>query len=280
MIGEKTIKLSLAIQTPEVRHTVPVALLSGSLEEKLSKAAALGADGVEIMSSDPEALDVSALKRALAAAGLEAAAVGTGAVAGSTGLTLLHTDGEVRRQARLRLYRLIQFAGQVDAPVVTIGAFRGRGAWMGEGAEDELADGLRAAAELAAGHGVRLALEPVNRYEVDLIHTVAEGLDFLRRVGHDSLGLLIDTFHANIEESDRLEPYRRVMEAGRLFHIHLGDNNRLAPGWGAIDFRAIVHCLRRGSYQGYLSAELLPRPDPDAAAAQTVRHMREVMGDD
>ncbi|NLT43030.1 MAG: sugar phosphate isomerase/epimerase [Anaerolineae bacterium] len=277
---ESAIKLSLAMQTPEVKHAVPVALLSGTLTEKLSKAAVWGADGVEIMSSDPDALDVPALKRSLADARLAAAAVGTGAVAGSTGLTLLHADAEVRRQARMRLYRLIQFADQVGAPVVTIGAFRGRAAWMGEGAEGELADGLRAAAELAAGYGLRLALEPVNRYEVDLIHTVDEGLDFLRRVGHDSLGLLIDTFHANIEESDRLDPYRRVLEAGRLFHVHLGDNNRLAPGWGVIDFRAIVACLRRGGYQGYLSAELLPRPDPDAAAQQTLRHMREAMGEE
>jgi sugar phosphate isomerase/epimerase len=232
------------------------------------------------MSSDPDVLDVPALKRGLAAAGLEAAAVGTGAVAGSTGLTLLHADPDVRRQARLRLYRLIRLADEVGAPVVTIGAFRGRAAWMGEGAEGELADALRAAAELAAGYAVRLALEPVNRYEVDLVHTVDQGLDFLRRVGHNDLGLLIDTFHANIEESDPLAPYRRVMQAGRLYHVHLGDNNRLAPGWGAIDFRAIVECLRRGGYTGYLSAELLPRPDPDAAARQTLQHMRNLIDGD
>lgn len=270
-------KLSLAIQTPEVKHTVPVALLSGTFEEKLAKAAALGADGVEMMSSDPDCLDAVVLKRSLADSGLEAAAVGTGAVAGSCGLTLLHSDHEVRRRARLRLYDLIRFAHEVDAPVVTIGAFRGRAAWVGEGAGRELADALRAAAELAAGYGLRLALEPVNRYEVDLIHTVEEGLDFLRRVGHDSLGLLIDTFHANIEESDRLAPYRRALEAGKLYHVHLGDNNRLAPGWGMIDFPAIVDCLRRGGYQGYLSAELLPRADPDAAARQTLAYMRDVL---
>ena len=157
------------------------------------------------------------------------AAIGTGAVAASSGLTLLHADAEVRLQARRRLDQLIEFAAAVGAPIVTIGAFRGRAAWMGEGAREELQGALRAAAELAAAYDVRLALEPVNRYEVDLIHTVEEGLAFLREVGRESLGLLLDTFHVNIEESSWTEPFRRAHAAGKLFHVHLGDNNRLAP---------------------------------------------------
>ena len=94
-------------------------------------------------------------------------------------------------------------------------------------------------------------------------------------MGHSHLGLLLDTFHVNIEEASLYDCFRRVMAAGRLWHVHLGDSNRLAPGQGHIDFAGIVTTLREIDYQGYLSAELLPCPDPDAAAAATIDHMRQ-----
>ena len=65
------------------------------------------------------------------------------------------------------------------------------------------------------------------------------------------------------------------MAAGRLWHVHLGDSNRLPPGQGHIDFAGIVTTLREIGYLGYLSAELLPRPDPDTAAASTINYMRQ-----
>jgi sugar phosphate isomerase/epimerase len=65
------------------------------------------------------------------------------------------------------------------------------------------------------------------------------------------------------------------MAAGRLWHVHLGDSNRLPPGQGHLDFPAIVATLREVGYQGYLSAELLPRPNPDAAAEATIAYMRQ-----
>lgn len=270
-------KLSLVVQTPEVGPTISVALLAGAFEEKLAKAAAFGAQGVELMTADPLILDAQAVRRSLKEVGLEVAAIGTGAIAASAKLTLLHADEEVRRQALERLYELIRFADTVDAPVVTIGAFRGRAAWVGEGARAILQEALGAAAEVASKYGVRLALEPVNRYEVDLIHTVEQGLQLVDEVGHRSLGVLLDTFHVNIEESSWTEPFEVALAARRLFHVHLGDNNRLAPGWGLIDFAAIVECLRRHRYRGYLSAELLALPDPDTAARQTLTYMRGIM---
>jgi len=81
----------------------------------------------------------------------------------------------------------------------------------------------------------------------------------------------------NIEEPTYAESIRETMAAGRLWHIHLGDSNRLPPGHGHIDFDEIVATLRRTGYDGYLSAELFPRPDPDAAAAATIRHMRPIL---
>ncbi len=128
--------------------------------------------------------------------------------------------------------------------MVTIGSFRGKLAWVGAGGRSHLVGVLRRAAEHAAAAGLRLALEPLNRYEADLINTAEQGLEFVEDVGHPALGLLLDTYHVNIEEASWEAPFRRLMQAGRLWHVHLGDNNRLPPGRGMIDFCALLQLLR------------------------------------
>jgi sugar phosphate isomerase/epimerase len=266
-------KLALAVQTPEVQPAIPVALLSGTWEEKLDKAAALGVGGLELMTTDPVALDARAIRAELSRRRLVAAAVGSGAVAFATGLTLLHSDVGKAELARERLRQLIGFAAEVGAPLVTVGSFRGRLAKLGQGARAELATVLREGAVYAQERSVRLALEPLNRYESDVVNTVEQGLAFLDEVGHPGLGLVVDTYHVNIEERSWTEPFRRAMAAGKLWHVHLGDNNRLPPGQGLVDFRAIVGTLREIGYNQFLSAELLARPDPDAAAWATVAAM-------
>jgi sugar phosphate isomerase/epimerase len=82
------------------------------------------------------------------------------------------------------------------------------------------------------------------------------------------VGLLLDTYHMNIEESSWTEPFKQVMQAGRHFHVHLRDNKHLPPGKGLIDFQAIVRTLSGTGYQDFLSAELLPKPNPNEAAEQ------------
>ena len=67
------------------------------------------------------------------------------------------------------------------------------------------------------------------------------------------------------------------MAVGKLFHVHLGDNNRLPPGKGLIDFPAILRTLKEIGYAGWLSAELLGKPDPDTAGQQTLDHMTRLM---
>jgi sugar phosphate isomerase/epimerase len=271
-------RLALAVQTPDGTAPLPVALLSGAWPEKLAKAARLGLDGLELMTADPARADAARLRAGLQAHGLAAVAVGSGAAALQDGLTLLHPDAAAAGRAATRLGELIDFAAAVGAPLVTIGSFRGRLASAGPDGRRRLREVVQHAADRAAAAGVRLALEPLNRYEADLIHTAAEGLAFVESVGHPALGLLLDTFHANIEEASWEAPLRLLMQAGRLWHIHLGDSNRLPPGQGRIDFAAIVRTLRALGYDGALSAELLPRPDPDTAARRTVEHMRPLLG--
>jgi sugar phosphate isomerase/epimerase len=267
------VKLSLAIQTPDVPFQLPVALLTGSLDEKLHKAAALGADGVELMCYDPASLEAESIRSALADHGLEAAAIASGGL-GMARITLLHPDAQTSQLARTRLLDLIEFAARLGSPLVTIGGFRGRSNGDPQASLLRLGEILSEAAVIAGNRGVRLALEPLNRYENDLIQNTAQGLAFLNQVNHPALGLLIDTFHMNIEEASWTEPFVRVFEAGKLFHVHIGDNNRLPPGKGLIDFPSILQTLQSIGYQGFLSAELLALPDADSAAADTLAYMR------
>ncbi len=266
-------KLGLATATPEVTADLPLALLSGTFDARLEKAARLGYDGVELLVARPGELDPREVRGRLQAHGLEPLAVASGAVYMVDRLTLLAAEAEPMRRAALRLGELVDFAAGIEAPLVTVGGFRGRAAWAGADGETALLRLLEQAARQARRAGIRLALEPLNRYETDLIHTAAQALDFVSRVGADNLGLLLDTFHMNIEERSPEGAIRQAGAAGRLFHVHLGDSNRLPPGQGHIDFAGVVRALREVDYGGALCAELLPLPDPDTAARQTAAHM-------
>ncbi len=269
--------LSLSIQTAEVPVRVPISLLSGSLPDCLAKAAAMGYDGVELITTEPAGLDRVAVKALLAEHRLKISAIASGGMAFAAKLTLLHPDPAVAALASQRLDEMIDLASDLDASVVTVGSFRGRIVGKATRSRQQLMDVLRRAGERGAKRGVRLALEPLNRYEADLLHTAAQTLAFLQEMDHPSIGVLLDTYHLNIEESSWTAPYRQVMAAGKLFYVHLGDNNRLAPGQGLIDFPAILCALRDGGYDGWLTAELLPIPDPDTAARQTADAMRKWM---
>ncbi len=271
------IKLSLAIQTPEYEKQIPVTLLKGSFVEKLQKAALYGADGVELFSINPRGLPVDNISSALKSCGLQVAAIASAGLVVVSGLSLLNADPEKAAMAQQRFQDLIVFAEQLHSGLVTVGSFRGRASQVKGDGRERLAEILYRLAGSAAERGVKIALEPLNRYESDLIHNYQEGLAFIREVNHPGLGLLLDTYHVNIEESSWTEPFLRVMQAGRLFHVHLGDNNRLPPGDGLIDFSAIVKTLQDSNYQGYLSAELFPKPDPDTAGKRTLDYMRRVM---
>ncbi len=269
-------KLAPAITTPEVETTVPVALLSGPFSERLRKAARLGYDGVELMVVRPEELSVDDIGNQVSKLGLEVAAIASGAIYMTDRLTLLAADPQVSRQAVTRLYALIDLAGALGAPLVTIGSFRGRLEWAGgQQARGTLVAILRVGAEKAMAQGVRLVLEPLNRYESDILNNADQGLAFIEEVGHSHLGLLLDTYHANIEEPSLTECFRQAKAADRLWHVHVADSNRLPPGQGHTDFQNIVATLRELDYRGYLSAELLAGRDPDAAAQETIRHMRQ-----
>ena len=126
----------------------------------------------------------------------------------------------------------------------------------------------------AAEHGVRLALEPINRYETTLINSIPQGLRLVEAVGAANMGLLADTFHMNIEEQSIEGSIRQAGD--RIFHFHVADSNRWRPGAGHLDFAAILHALFAAGYGGFVSGEFLPIPDADTAARQGIAHLRSL----
>jgi sugar phosphate isomerase/epimerase len=252
-----------------------VALLSGSFSERLDKAVTLGCDGLELMVLDPDQLDASELAQELHARQLEVTAIGSGIQLFIDGLTLLAKDAATEGKAFQRFEKLVDFAAACGAPLVTIGSFRGKLAWGGDGAHQRLVETLRRCSETASANGIRVALEPLNRYESDIVNTAAEGMALAEEIDHPAFGLLLDTFHMNIEEPNIAGGIHTA--AHRLWHVHLGDSNRWPPGRGHFDFARVVDTLRQVGYTDYLSAELLALPDPDTAATETMRAMRKLV---
>jgi len=264
-------KFSIVLSVQQARF-VAVAF-KGNLEGNLAKIAGWGYDGVELAIRDPQAVDVEALVDLVAAYGLVVPAIGTGQAWGEERLSYSDPDPAVRRAAIERTKAHIPVARRLDALII-IGLLRGL-VQPGVSQAQALDWTVAALAECcteAAQSGVRIALEPINRYETTLINTVAEGLELIDRVGADNLGLLFDTFHANIEEPSIEDSL--LAAGGRLFHVHVADSNRWYPGAGHLDFAPLLDVMARSGYAGFVSGEFMPRPDADTAALRAIAHLR------
>jgi sugar phosphate isomerase/epimerase len=178
----------------------------------------------------------------------------------------------VRSAAIERVKRHIDLAGELGALVI-IGLVRGVH-WKSvsqEQAEQWLLAAMGALCRHAEKGGVRIAVEAINRYETSLVNCAADGLALIDRVGSPALGLLLDTFHMNIEEADMRASISQT--GSRLFHFHVADSNRWYPGAGHIDFKSLLSVLRRTGYAGFISGEFLARPDAEAAARKSYAYI-------
>ena len=236
-------------------------------EQSFAKAAAMGYHGVELALKTAGDVDAAAVRRQLDVAGLGVSCISTGQVFACLGLYFTATDAARRAEVVRVFVGLIDLAGELGT-MVNIGRARG---FVEKGepvaaAEGRFIDVARRLADYAAPRGVKLILEPVNRYEINFINSVEQGAELMAKVERPNMALMPDLFHMNIEDrtlGGELERY-----ADRVAYLHLADSNRLAPGWGHTDFDAVFASLGRMRYDGWASVEILPRPDADAAARQ------------
>jgi sugar phosphate isomerase/epimerase len=236
----------------------------------------MGYDGIELALLDRHQVNIKQVKSLVNQCGLKVPVISTGQVFAGANLWFTAKDPAVRARAVEVFKGLTEVAAEFGA-MVNIGRVRGpvnAGETLST-TEQRFADVVSEIAQYAHGLGVDLILEPVNRYEINFINNLDEGAALLDKLGIPNLKLMPDVFHMNIEDASIEGNLRKFIKY--TAYIHFADSNRLAPGWGHLDFHSIVAALREVSYAGWVSVEILPLPDPDSAARQAISCLRKII---
>lgn len=225
------------------------------IEKMAHKLAGLGYDGLELKGD--LAYSPAQLRPLLAGLGLEVLSITPEDV------DLAHPDAAVRREALDYYRRAIDLAAGLGCPIVSCHGAVGRIRPMAAQSEElaYLREGVATLAEVARAAGVRIAVEVLNRYESHLVNTASQALALLEGIDPGAAGILLDTYHMNIEEAS---PAGAVRLAGeRLLLFHVADSNRAAPGRGHTDWPALLAALREAGYGGDVIVECTASgPDP------------------
>lgn len=263
-------KLAVAISGA---HALPSAFVVWrGFEDSIRKAAEHGYHGVELALKSAKEVNPHDLSRWLIENGMEVSGISTGQVFAASGLYFTHPDRAIRQKAMAVFRELVDLAADFGRRV-NIGRVRGFIAerQSRQEAESLFLDAISTIGRQAASCGVKLLLEPVNRYETNFINQLDEGADLILKSGVNPLGLMPDVFHMNIEDDRIGKSLER--NASCIDYIHLADSNRLAPGQGHLNFDEVFDSLQAIGFDGWASIEILPRPDPDTAARQAAKFL-------
>jgi D-psicose/D-tagatose/L-ribulose 3-epimerase len=214
---------------------------------------AWGFDGIEFPLFRPEGFPAAEVRRALAARGLEA----TTALALVRGMSLIAEEPDVRRRTIQHVADIIKAAAEAGSALLAGPVYAPVGALPGRRRSTEewkrAVDAFQQLGPTLSAHGVTLAIEPLNRFETNFLNTVSDGAALCAEVGHPNVGLLFDTFHANVEEKQVGEALRRA--APCLAHVHISENDRGTPGSGLVDWDSVFSAIRDLRYDSWLTIE-------------------------
>jgi sugar phosphate isomerase/epimerase len=209
------------------------------LEVSFDRVARCGYDSIELL-GQPSAFDVDKINRLREHTGLQ---VGSLCMIYAPDTDIVSADERVRRHARDYILHMLELAGQVGVEIVPItptACMKTRPEAPIEQEWEWARDTIRVAGEAAQEHGIRIVIEPWNRYETYLINRLDQAVRMAREVDHSNVGVKGDLFHMNIEELD------------------IPDTTRAAPGVGHLDLVAVMTALNDVDFDGILNFELLP----------------------
>lgn len=216
----------------------------------LGKVAALGFDTFTIPVEDPALLTPHRIKSAVQESGLRVHV--SGAFGPSRDLT--HSDPRFRKESLAYIRATLGICAEIGAKILVGPMYSATGKRRQLDSEQRKVEwdlavaGLREAAAMAADHGVMLAIEPLNRFETDLINTAEQAKRLLTDIDHKSVGIHLDTFHMNIEEKS---VYDAIVLAGPdLIYLDASESDRGAPGSGQVHWVEVLRGLTEIGYGG------------------------------
>jgi D-psicose/D-tagatose/L-ribulose 3-epimerase len=255
----------------------------------------MGFDVFEINVEDPALIDVGMLKQALLSAGLKPVVCG----AFGPDRDLASNDPQLRQNSLTYVQWLVDAAAELGSDVVAGPMYSSVGkAHLPTEAERDAewqraVKGLQALSAYAGDRGVKLAFEPLNRFETDMINIAEQGLALIDDVGSPHLGLHLDTFHMHLEEKDVGAAIRLANE--RVFHFHACENDRGVPGTGQVHWQTVSEALHDIDYRGAVVIEsFTPQvktiaravciwreiaPDQDSIAAEGLQFLKRMLED-
>jgi len=230
-----------------------------------------GFQGVELNLHLSDKSLLMRIKEAIKDSGLSLAAVGTGLLYGIEHLSFTDHDPVIRTRAVDAVKDLVKFASEFNSRVI-IGMVRGSAPLDRENAAEYFSKCIQECDSTARDSGIKLALEAINRYETQSLNTAEETAYVIDRYNLRATGLLLDTFHMNIEERS----IERTIStyASRVEHFHIADSNRWPPGNGHLDIAALLERLKDSGYAGWVSTEALPYPSRVEGIKETADYLR------
>jgi len=247
--------------------------LRGKFEANMEKIAELGYDGVELFIGDPDQLDVKGVKRLAKKYDLSIPAIGTGLTYTIHGLSFTSPDERVRKRAVERVKEYLKVGKELNSAVI-IGSVKGKAKNYQRGLK-YLKSCLKACAKFAEESEGCILIEPLNRYESNIINTLEEAIRLVKEIDSDQVRVMADTFHMNIEERSICDSIMRAK--AYLAHVHFADSNRQALGQGHLDFKKIIDALKQIDYKNFITAEILPLPNQYDAARLTIEYLKNII---
>ena len=264
-----------------------------AVKELAPKVKSMGFDILEIACENPELLDVQTIKEELAKNEL------LGIICGVFGpeRNICSFDPQIRENARKYILWLIDAAVAIGSEVVAGPMYSSVGKAHLEDREERRKEWelavmeIRTIADYAETKGIKLALEPLNRFETDMINTVSQGLVFINDVGRNNVGFHLDTFHMHLEEKSSPDAIRQAGD--KIYHFHACENDRGVPGTGQVHWQEISAALKSVNYQGPVVIESFTSqvkeiaravsiwreiaPSQDAIAQQGLQFLRKLL---
>jgi D-psicose/D-tagatose/L-ribulose 3-epimerase len=249
----------------------------------LKKESEMGFDGIEIPTFDGR-LDSDRIKDVLDSFSIEKK-LSPIIIGGGLSKTNIASENLSTRRAGIEyLKRCVSLCSELGGSLVcgplytAVGEFGGLTESEREKIYQSVSRSFKDLCNFARNNRIRIALEPLCRYDTHLVNTTAQGMKLIEMIDEENVGLLLDTFHLNIEEKSVSRAIRTVRD--KLFHFHASENDRGTPGSGQIRWDQVARSLDQINYEEWIGIESFTPFEKDFSSVMHVWRTLERSQDD